>query len=206
MNELEEGQNVTLKSLIPYFLLGAAIYLTILFLGYVAGSIHPTFAQQVSQKFQTVQGNTLRSQPVYIETVILFISNAFLGFLIIYAGYMFAQGTGHWFGSIIVTLSSATQIGAIMAYIAERVGVKLMFIAIMPHGILEFSAIFMCVGIGLMLGYHIMKQKCIDPNYTGSKLVNICLRIFAMYIIPLYLVAAIVEAYITPIIIHFAVG
>lgn len=205
VNELDDNtQNITLRSLIPYFVLGTAIYLVLLFIGYTAGIEQPAVAQQVAQKFQAVQGNILDSQPVYIEAFLLFVNNAFLGFLAFYAGYMFAQGTGYWFGSIITTLFSATQIGAIIASIVNRAGIKLTLIAILPHGILELSALFMCIGMGVMLGYRIMLGRSENPNYMGNAMIKQCQIIFAKYIIPMYLVAALIEAYITPAIIQLA--
>ena len=197
-------QNVTLKSLIPYFILGATIYLVILFFGYLVGVAQPADAIQVAHKFQVVQGNILNSQPVYIETFLFFVNNAFLGFLTLYAGYMFAQGTGYWFGSVVTTLFSATQIGAIISSISNKVGMKFTLIAILPHGIFELSAIFACLGMGIMLGYKIMLKRCEEPEATCSNLVKRCQIIFAKYIIPLYLVAAIIEGYVTPAIIQLA--
>jgi len=60
---------------------------------------------------------------------------------------------------------------------------------ILPHGIFELPAIFISLGIGLRLGtYAFQKKKVSFKNWIFSSL-----RVFILIVLPLLIVAAIIE-------------
>jgi len=72
--------------------------------------------------------------------------------------------------------------------------------AILPHGIFEIPAFIISGALGILLA-----QSLIAEWYNGADTAEDAkrfTRFFALYVMPLVAVAAFVEAFITPIIIH----
>ena len=73
--------------------------------------------------------------------------------------------------------------------------------AIVPHAVLELPAIFYAVSIGVSLSYQISKRIIFGYDSSDEPFILMLKRIFKTWvgvIIPLLLVAAIIEAFITP--------
>lgn len=65
-------------------------------------------------------------------------------------------------------------------------------LSLLPHGIFEFPAIFISLGVGLRLGVNALKGN--KKNlYFKQEIIN-SLRIFLLIILPLLIIAAIIEA------------
>ena len=75
--------------------------------------------------------------------------------------------------------------------------------AILPHGIFEIPAFIISGAIGILLA-----QSLINEWYNGTDTAEDAkkfARTFILYVLPLVAIAAFVEAFITPIIIHLVV-
>lgn len=85
-------------------------------------------------------------------------------------------------------------IGA-LAYVASQSGnLDLFFVGIVPHGVLEIPAIILSGAAGLMLGVKVIKSKAaISAELSKS------LKLFFGFILPVLFVAALIEAFITPL-------
>ncbi|WP_195270676.1 stage II sporulation protein M [Eubacterium sp. 1001713B170207_170306_E7] len=83
---------------------------------------------------------------------------------------------------------------------------KMIVFGILPHGIFELTALF----LGISLGFYICKTLCIIVCKSDSgihfkeELLNV-LRTYLLLIIPLLIVAALIESYLTPLLINFAI-
>jgi stage II sporulation protein M len=196
--------NTTLKSILPYAIAMGLVYIATLFLGYTVGITTPTIAQSQAANFQAVQGNMINAQSSYIQVLLIFLTNTGIGMIMVLLGYMVAQVSGLWIGTLILAPIQAYKTGAILAHISSVMhrGVGFVLVAILPHGILELSATFFAMGIGLMLGYSISMKRCEDPKYEGSILIKKWWRTFYKFIVPMYFVAALIEVYITPVVIY----
>ena len=71
---------------------------------------------------------------------------------------------------------------------------------IVPHGVLELPAIFLGTSIGLRLGAHAWRWLAGKADKTLFSELGDGLRIYFSLIVPLLLVAAAVEVYVTPLI------
>jgi stage II sporulation protein M len=71
------------------------------------------------------------------------------------------------------------------------------FISIAPHGIFELAAVIYAIALGTELCFSLSRKiagREIDLNYT----VKSVFRAFVTLIIPLLVIAAVIEAYVTP--------
>lgn len=72
-----------------------------------------------------------------------------------------------------------------------------MIVGIVPHGIFEIPAICLAVAAGLNLSRE-LSNKIIGKDISFKNTVKQTIRIFILYIAPMTVIAALIEAYITP--------
>ena len=67
----------------------------------------------------------------------------------------------------------------------------LILLRLLPHGIFEIPALILSLGLGLKLGFFIFTKN--KKKYLKDNLIN-SLRVFVYIILPLLIIAAIIEA------------
>jgi stage II sporulation protein M len=93
----------------------------------------------------------------------------------------------------IFPLISAIANGYVLGFVSflsvSKVGISSLW-RIFPHGVFELPAIFISLGLGLKLGTFIFQKKKVETfrNYFINSL-----RVFLLIIVPLLLIAAIIE-------------
>ena len=91
-------------------------------------------------------------------------------------------------------------IGSIVELVHNEHSVAFVAAAILPHGIFEIPAFILSGALGILLA-----QSLIAEWYNGADTAEDAkrfTRLFALYVMPLIAIAAFVEAFITPVIIH----
>ncbi|HEY3167373.1 MAG TPA: stage II sporulation protein M, partial [Candidatus Binatia bacterium] len=106
---------------------------------------------------------------------------------------------GSLFGIIplVFLLANGIALGVVFSLSAQSRGPWLSLLSILPHGILELPAVFLGASIGLMVGSHVLKRLFGRAETTlGGELVR-GFRFFCTVILPMLLIAALVEAFLT---------
>ncbi|MCK4476224.1 MAG: stage II sporulation protein M [Methanophagales archaeon] len=80
--------------------------------------------------------------------------------------------------------------GGLLGWFAQEEGL-LVFLAILPHGIFEIPAFLLSAAIGLKLGREVLKRK--GERHLKKELRN-GLRVFFILVLPLLLIAALIES------------
>ncbi len=86
-------------------------------------------------------------------------------------------------------------IGGVVSAVAEQISVEAAFKGIAPHGIIELPTFIYSAIIGIKLG-----KKAYDYRFKGRELTNMyisSLKLIPKYIVPLLMIAALIEAFIT---------
>jgi len=136
---------------------------------------------------QLIKQLILKTQDLNTPEMVLFIlQNNFQSSL-------FALGLGILFG--IFPLISIITNGAVLGYVLgltyETSGISSWW-RLFPHGIFELPAIFIALGLGLKLGFTIFSTKT-DKNKEFHRRFYNSINVFLMIIIPLLIIAAIIE-------------
>ncbi len=104
-------------------------------------------------------------------------------------------------GTVLTLLPTALQFGGINALIVKYHMVQKLYGFVAGHGVLEFTAIFIAGGAGLMIGLALLipgertrAQALVERGATAIKLLAGC--------IPMLVVAGIIEGFISPTHIH----
>jgi stage II sporulation protein M len=93
-------------------------------------------------------------------------------------------------------------VGVISNLVAQQRGVLFISLALLPHGIIELPMVFLSAGIGLRLGHQVFSALLGRPTEIKKEFKE-GLIFYFRWIVPLLFVAAIVETFITPLILHF---
>jgi len=92
-------------------------------------------------------------------------------------------------------------LGVVFFLSSHSRGVWPSLLAILPHGILELAAVFLGTAIGLMLGDLVLKRLLRKSDAKIRPALGRALRFFAIVIVPMLLIAALIEAFVTTAII-----
>jgi len=127
---------------------------------------------------------------VGLFVIVLLINNLFLASVVVFLP-RYVDG---WLGvaSVSYLLASLGFIpGMLFARVASSIGVGYAVAAFVPHGIFEFSGLILAGGLGY---YYLMKKGSETTSELKKRLNNTYLHV----VIPLILLASMVEVFITP--------
>jgi stage II sporulation protein M len=92
-------------------------------------------------------------------------------------------------------------LGVVFVLSSYSRGIWPSLLSIVPHGILELSAVFLGTATGLLLGNVVLKRILSKSDAELRPALSRALRFYAIVILPMLLVAAMIEAFITTVII-----
>ena len=121
----------------------------------------------------------------------IFLNNAVKTFAAILFGCLFGVIPGFFL------FVNGIALGLVFSKSLQSRGLWLSLASIVPHGVLELPAVFFGTSIGLMLGAHAVKSLFKGTKTAlGAELIR-SLKFFCTVILPLLLIAAFVEAFVT---------
>ena len=74
-------------------------------------------------------------------------------------------------------------------------------LGILPHGVIELTAVFLGTAIGLLLGNVVLKRILRKSDVGIRPALSQALRFYAIVIVPMLFIAAMIEAFVTTVII-----
>lgn len=169
----------------------AAAFLVLLVLAYIAGRLFPDIPASVISAFnEDIAGSGIVQEDGSFNVLALFTNN------------LRAMLLGVLYGFIPFLYLPALALGvnaAILGMLASLIdGQWLLAAGILPHGIFELPALFLSLAAGLCLCKNI--NVYIRKNEKGVMkplLLNI-LRVVVLLVLPLLVIAAVMETYVTP--------
>lgn len=169
------------------------LFLASMIPGYlVAVYAHGTANQLLSGLENKAQ--TLTGQPPIQMMLGIFFNNALDGFLSMAFGLVIGLFP------LFFILTNGMVIGIMLELMIVKYGVAygtfIFLVGIMPHGIFELPAIFISTSIGLKLGYEVLRTIFLRKTDMVLELRN-ALMIFIFWILPMLLVAALIETFVT---------
>lgn len=194
-NSRISGFTSYVRFLWPYILIITFVFFGSLVAGYAWAGTSPDMANNVMQGFSSRFRPLLDMDPLSIM-VAIFLNNAFVSLISLVLGL--ALGIL----PIVLIAFNGYIIGIISYIVAQERGFLFIFLALLPHGILELPMVFLSASIGLRLGHQVIsallgKETDIKREFTEG------IRFYISWIVPLLLLAAIIETFITPLILSF---
>jgi stage II sporulation protein M len=179
-NFLRKNYNKSWKTLgdARLFIYGIIV---VFFVSALIGYVFPVFF--VDEIAQIIQEMVAEFEGVGILGAIakIFLNNIMAGFL----AFVFGIFLGIF--PVISAVTNGYLVGFVSSSVVEQNGISVLW-RLLPHGIFELPAIFVSMGLGVWLGMGFfqnnkkLKQKILDG-----------LRVFFMVVLPLLIIAAIIE-------------
>lgn len=126
--------------------------------------------------------------------LIIFLNNAVKSLL------SMVLGAGLGIIPIIFIGGNGIIVGLIVNEVLKERGIIYVLAALLPHGIIEVPMVLISAGLGLRLGYSMyisMKGEKKDMRYELTE----SLHVFMKIIMPLLFVAAMIETFVTPLVV-----
>lgn len=152
-------------------------------------------ADALRESFSSRFESLLTMDPFSIMFAI-FLNNAFVSLLFLVLGL--ALGVL----PVMFIAFNGYLVGVIAYLAAQERGTLFILLALLPHGILELPMVFLAAGIGLRLGYQVFSALIGKPTQIKKEFKEGLLFYFR-WILPLLFVAAVIETFITPLILSF---
>lgn len=174
----------------------------IFFISLIAGLLIPLkdlgLPENYLEMFRNSFGWIRTLSPVSIMLVI-FLNNA------VKSLFAIVLGAGFGIIPIIFVGGNGIILGLIANEVSKQQGIVFVLAALVPHGIIEIPMILISAGLGLRLGYFMYlslrdEKKDMRAELAGS------LRLYMRLIMPLLFVSAMIETFITPIILMWVSG
>jgi len=181
-----------LRDLSMYFFLTISTFILLtIFTTYLFGE-NPELTQKllsaVVDKFQGIVENG------EISLINLFLNNlqaSVLGVLVGLIPFLFLP--------ILGIFSNAAVLGLVFAQFVSAAPLwKIVVFGILPHGIFELTAVFLCYAMGISICWNLSKKIVGQRKRENLKdLLQNCLRTTVLIVVPLLIIAALIETYIT---------
>jgi stage II sporulation protein M len=205
ITEAEHSEEITFRCILPYTILAGCIFMSAWLMGYLSGLSTPQvssfFSGQLNVELAVLNSiSTVSSYSSIVKMFLIFVINAFVGYIIMSLAF-----DTHLSSFIIIPLSvlGGYRIGAVFVTYCEMLGLESMTLLIIPHGIFELSALFMCVGIGMLISYKIIIGRCSNLSYYPKHLVKSARKFYFYKIIPIFFIAAFIETFVTSLVYHY---
>jgi len=170
------------------------IFIVSLVMGVVLTVRDPSIGQNFLTLFKDAVVGEIAGDPAPLLFLKLFLNNLQACLLLFLGGATFGVL------SLFILSTNGLIIGSIVELMREERGMSFILAAIVPHGVFEIPSFILSGALGFLLA----KSLYDEWNGTGDAAVAAAHlgRKFMMYVIPLVLLAAFVEAFITPEIIR----
>jgi stage II sporulation protein M len=182
-----------LRSSRKYILIMTGIFIISMIAGFLASlkdlGLSENYLDMLKESFGWIKD----LHPIGIMLVI-FLNNAVKS--------LFAIVLGAGFGIIplIFVGGNGILLGLVANQVSREQGLLFVLAAILPHGIMEIPLVLISSGLGLRLGYLMYSSIMGKETDMRSELMQ-SLRIYMRIIMPLLFVSAVVETFVTPIVV-----
>ncbi|EPE63385.1 hypothetical protein L479_00214 [Exiguobacterium sp. S17] len=183
------------RLLLVFFATGVVSYL--LFRTFVAAEQVDEILVQLGESFEA-SGLTFDSSPRDMM-IALFVNNTrvtllafLLGIIPLFIPYVF----------VVINAAVIGLVAMLVGFTGESV-VKVLVLGILPHGVTEISAILLGAAMGLSLNRHVWKKlRGKETDVTFKALLIAGFKTFLFIAVPLLAVSAVIEAYVTPLLLQ----
>jgi len=166
----------------------AAILLAAICLGIFIAELNPEAALQSISALSQSLAFTAEFSPLELALFIL-ANNTIKSLLAMLAGIFFGAIT------VLFLIFNGILIGIVLDISESQLGIQKTLVAILPHGLFELTAVMLACANGIFLGAKLLARLRGKSRFLIH--LSRSLRGFALIILPLLFVAALVEAFLT---------
>ncbi|HEY7165323.1 MAG TPA: stage II sporulation protein M [Candidatus Binatia bacterium] len=135
-----------------------------------------------------------RALPKLNLVAAIFFNNALKTLLVILLGRFFGLVP------VVFLLANGAAIAIAVHSSSQLRGLALSLLVLVPHGLLELPAVLLGTSVGLMIGAETVKRVLGKGDHTNAGQLSAALKFFLTVIVPLLIVAASIEVFVTPVV------
>lgn len=182
-----------------YFWFAGLLFVTTITFSFVVGIYNQTFMRStILQALPDFSDFTSNSN--LQNFIIIFTNNASKSLVIIFSGIFLGLLP------IYIIYTNAQLIGLVAAMVYLHTNMVVVLAGLLPHGITESFAIILSTGYGIWLGAMTLRWLLFHEWKNFKQALKISFLEYIKIVLPLLLFSAMIEAFITPSIIHFFGG
>lgn len=170
------------------------LFFSMITVGWVASIYNPAAGQDLVKLFEKEVAGQMDGSNPYDMCLKLFTNNLQACIMLFLGGASFGILT------IFIMSLNGIVIGAIMEIVHRDHSPLFVAAALLPHGIFEIPAFIISGALGILLARSLIAELYGDGDTAADA--RKFARMFILYVLPLVAIAACVEAFITPVVIH----
>jgi stage II sporulation protein M len=174
-----------------YIFLSSLIFGLSILTGIIAVKQTPIEARQNMREVSEENASRADS-PIYTTFAYIFFNNALINLICILSFFTFGLI------SLYILLTNGYTIGVVADIFSQEKGAVKTVAIFSPHGIFEIPAFLIATGLGIFLGVAFFRYMLYDEPLEQS--FRHALNIYMTVVVPLNLLAALIEAYLVPFI------
>lgn len=175
-------------------LIAAVIFVVTFGMGVLAVNQDPAVGEEVFTILQEELFGQIADENPFSVAVKIFLNNLEACIILFVGGAAFGTVT------LLVLGMNGLLIGAVIELVRQQEGVVFIAAAIVPHGIFEVPAFILASAFGLLLADALIRE--LRGTADAAETAFLLGRRFLTLVVPLLLVAALTEAFITPEIVN----
>ncbi|CAG0965763.1 MAG: integral membrane protein [Candidatus Methanoperedens nitroreducens] len=182
-----------IRSSWKYILIVAGVFIFSLIIGLLLSLKNLGLSENYLEVLKNSFGWIKTLSPIEI-VLLIFLNNA------VKSLFSIVLGAGLGIIPIIFIGGNGIIIGLIVNEVSKEQGIIFVLAALLPHGIIEIPMVLISAGLGFRLGYSMyvsMKGEKRDMRYELTE----SLHVFIKIIMPLLFVAAVIETFVTPLVV-----
>lgn len=176
-----------------YVFASTALFLASLLMGYFSAYLSPEGAGELFTALQSIMSQKFGGMSSGSMVIAIFINNLLASFLVLFFGVAFGLI------SVFGVAFNGLLLGMVVFVIKEE-SLPLL-LSIFPHGIIELPVFLISAAIGLKLGHETLR-KLLGKEASITRELRQGLSFYITWIIPLLLLAALIESYVSLRIAH----
>lgn len=178
-----------LRSLLPYILISALIFLSGIIAGYYFVEFYPSEAGQLITALEETYKPILEMNKAS-QVLFIFLKNGVTSFFIIVLGIIFGVLP------IFSLISNGEVLGMLVNFALEKSSTLYFLSGVLPHGIIEIPCFLIATAIGLRIARTFVR-KILGKGGSLKEELNLGLNVFLRIILVFLFLAAIIEVLIS---------
>ncbi|MBI2858752.1 MAG: stage II sporulation protein M [Chloroflexi bacterium] len=168
-----------------------AAFVAAMAVGYVAGP-NTIQASPLLKELGGIAG-LLRGLPPFVMFILIFLNNAVKSLLVILAGLGFG----------VLPIIFVIVNGLLIGFVVRLATPKVALAGILPHGVFELPAVLFASALGVHLGTVIWRKARGEVADIPGHIAR-AMKAYLLVILPALLIAAVIETYVTPLVMRAA--
>ncbi|WP_292465430.1 stage II sporulation protein M [Methanolobus sp.] len=196
--ERRENLRAYLTALKPYIVLSTIVFVLSIAVGYITYGIYPEYAMQSISGLEELVEMLEGLSPLEIM-LLIFINNTIAMFIAILFGTVLG------IVPLLVLVLNGFIIGTIVRLLLVENGLAFIVSGLVPHGIIEIPLLLLSTSIGMRIGYEVLLALAGKPSGIKNEFIK-GMKFFFYWMVPLIFIAALIETFITPVIMYLVAG